>query len=604
MKSFKKIWLLLTSRQKSILLILFVAVLFNSVLEFFGIGLVVPLVSLINNPEMINNYPKLVSIMSHLGIENARNALKIMLVTFISIFVFKSIYIIKLSQLQLRFSSNVLYHVSARLFRTYLFSPWSFHVQGNSAELLNNVVNQTSALCSNFISSIFLVGTELCVVFAIMLLLLLTDPLSTIVALLFLGGTSALMLCLTHRRLENLGKISRQAYTEMVKSVNEALGGIKETKILGHEEYFVGAFMKNNCTYNRSWIHVNIISILQRSTIELIFIGGIAFICLIILSQGHKGSYLLSMLALFAVSAFRLMPSMHRINSALSAIKYNKTALDVVYNDINRLSIERSSKVSSIEKSGQVMTFNHNIELQDLSFKYPNTSKEILSHANLIIPKGKCIGFIGKSGAGKTTAVDIVLGLLTPDSGKVLADGYDIHKNLSSWRKNIGYIPQSIYLIDNTIRRNVAFGLDDGLINENKVWEALKSAQLSDFVKNLPEQLNTIVGENGVRLSGGQRQRIGIARALYHNPEILVMDEATSSLDHETEKEITNSIFKLSGEKTLIIIAHRQTTVEKCDAIYEFKRGVVLRSGIYGKSQKNSFQNPLENECGKIACEN
>ncbi len=578
---FNKIWSLLSAKQRNILVVLFIAVLLNSILEFFGIGLIIPIISLIGNPDLIYNYPKVVSVMTYVGIADSHKALLFILGVFIFIFIFKSIYAIILSQFQLRFTSNMLYDLSSRLLRTYLFSPWSFHLQGNTAKLLNNTINQVGWLCTGLISSAFTVCTELCVVFSIILLLLIVDPVSTLIGLLFLGGTSGLLLYLTHKKIEHLGSENQAFGTEMIKSVNEALGGIKETKILGREEYFVNAFTETSRKYTRSWVYVTLINTTQRSTIEVIFILGIVVMSLVVLLQGHNGSYLLSRLALFTVAAFRLMPSMHRLNAAISSIKFYQPALDVVYNDINRLPIDKHTAPSSpkINRLKQLI-FNNSITLVNLSFRYPDTKEDVLSSVNISIPKGKSVGFIGKSGTGKTTAVDIILGLLKPCSGGVFVDNYDIYNDLDAWRKHVGYIPQVIYLSDNTIRRNIAFGLEDNKIDDEKVWKALSDAQLYDFVKEIPQGLDTYVGERGVRLSGGQRQRIGIARAIYHNPDVLVMDEATSSLDNATEKEVVKSFFSLSGEKTLIIIAHRMTTVEKCDIIYEFKDGKVTVSGL------------------------
>ena len=574
MTIFKKIWVLLTARQRKVLVVLLIATLFSSVLEFFSIGLVMPIVSLIGNPDSLHNYPKAVAVMSYLGITNPCQALLLILGVFIAIFIFKNAYIVKLSQLQLRFTSNILYDFSSRLLRTYLFSPWSFHLKENTAELLNNTINQVGSLCTGLISSAFALCTELCVVFSIILLLLIIDPISVLIGLVFLVGSSALLLYFTHKRIENLGSDYQVFNTEMIKSVSEALGGIKETKILGREEYFVKTFMVKNRRFTRSWVHLTLINAIQRSFIEVIFIAGIVAMTVMVLIQGHNGLGLLSRLALFIVAAFRLMPSIHRINAAISSIRFYQPALDVVYNDIHKFPIDKNMVFSNSQVDRMKrLQFNNSIDMVDLYFRYSNTQKDVLAGVNMSMPKGKSIGFVGRSGAGKTTAVDIILGLLKPASGRVVVDGCDIHDDLDAWRQHVGYIPQTIYLSDNTIRRNIAFGLDDSKINDEKVWRALTDAQLYDFVKEMPQGLDTFVGERGIRISGGQRQRIGIARAIYHNPDVLVMDEATSSLDMETENEITKSIFRLSGKKTLIIIAHRATTVEKCDIIYEFSAG-------------------------------
>lgn len=577
MKIFRKIWSLLSVKQRVILAALFGATLFNSVLEFFGIGLIMPMVTLIGNPDMIYKYPAVVSAMSFVGINDPRRALLIILAVFIFIFIFKSIYIIKLSQLQLRFTSNMQFDLSSRLLKAYLYSPWCFHLQRNTAELLNNTITQVGSLCTGLILSVFAVCTESCLVLGIVILLLIMDPVPVLIGMAFLVVSSVILLSFTHHRLKQLGNDNQFFYTEMIKSVNEALGGIKETKILGREEFFVNAFMEKSLRVVRSWVHSTLINTIQRSAIEIIFIVGIVAMSSAVLLQGHSGLALLSRLAVFIVASFRLMPSMHRINAAINSIKFYQPALDVVHRDINGWAINNKMDGSSFKQPVvNQFIFKDSIEFVNLSFRYPDTNKDVLSSVNISIPKGKSVGFVGRSGAGKTTAVDIILGLLQPSSGGVFVDKRNICDNLDAWRRHLGYIPQVIYLSDNSVRRNIAFGMEDNKIKDEKVWKALRDAQLYDFVKEMPQGLDTYVGERGIRLSGGQRQRIGIARAIYHNPDVLIMDEATSSLDNETEKEIAKSFFRLSGEKTLIIIAHRTTTIEKCDIIYEFKDGKVI----------------------------
>ena len=567
--------MLLIPRQRFVAVFLMGAILLNSILETISIGLILPLVKLITNPDAVQNYSMIVRFAGFFGLTDNRDILIYIFSFFIAVYICKTVYFISLTYFQQRFIANILYSLSTRLLKIYLHSPWTFHLRKNSAELQNNVINQAGSICTALISSVLNLSTEILVTTAIIILLLFIDPIATLLAMLLIGITSLLFFYVIRGKLEGYGLIAQKFYTKMIKTVNEAFGGIKETKVLGREDYFVKTFGKNNLEYAKSWVYPSLIHQVQRSTIEILFIGSIVTISLYILIAGKETSYLISILALFAVAAFRLMPSINRINNAISIIKYNTPILNTIYNDI-RVPLKKETITESISQSiPTVLILQESIELENVCFRYPGTKHNILDSISLSIPKGYSTGFIGPSGAGKTTIVDIILGLLKPDAGKVLVDGRDINENLKLWQQRIGYIPQNIYLSDNTIRRNIAFGLDDTEIDDDKVWAAIRNAQLDEVISALPEGLDTRIGEHGLRMSGGQRQRIGIARALYNDPEVLVMDEATSSLDTETEREISNAIDRLSGHKTLLIIAHRMTTVEKCDMRFYIRNGKI-----------------------------
>ena len=574
----KKIWSLLASHQRRILIILLAAILINSVLEALNIGLIFPLIKLVGNPDLIQNYPILLRIGAFFGLTNPRDILILLVSALLALFVFKSIYIVGLTRFQLRFVSNFLYSVSTRLLRVYLYSPWTFHLKTNSADLLNNIINRVGLLCTGLLGSLFVLCIESLVIISIVIVLILVDPVSTFIAVSLIGITSFVFLYFIRHRIKKLGNLTQTFYASMIKSANEAFGGIKETKVLGRENYFIKSYTKNIRGYTRSWIYITFISQLQRTIVESLVVGGIIIMALIILMRGQDVASLMPILALFAAAAFRLMPSINRVNTAVTTIKFHYPALDVVYSDINLISEIEMRKKDGTPSITNELVFNEKIELKNISFRYPDAKSDALRNISLSIPKGNSIAFIGPSGAGKTSLVDIILGLLNPTSGKVEVDGQDIKGNLDSWRRQIGYIPQFIYLSDNTIRNNVAFGLDDDKIDDQEVWKALKYAQLEKFVRKLPDGLDTIVGEHGARLSGGELQRVGIARALYHDPKILVLDEATSHLDMKTEREIMNTIEALKGEKTLVIITHRLSTVKNCDIKYTIKSGKKIKT--------------------------
>ncbi len=587
MTIYKKVWSLFDSRQRAVSAFLFCAMLINSIMEAFSIGLIIPLVKFMGNVNELQRYPRLIKTAASLGVTDNTYILIYLFAAFVVIYVSKTLYNIALTYFQLRFIGNALNSFSSRLLNTYLSSPWTFHLKRNSAELQNNVINQAGMLCTGLLAALFNLSTELLVTSAIIILLILIDPTATIFATLLFGMTSLLIFYIIREKLGSFGSAAHKYSTILIKLVNEAFGSIKETKILGREEYFIKHFMKNNRLYNKTWIYPKLIELMQRSTIETLFIVCVIVIAIFTLVTGKETISLLATLTLFAAAAFRLVPSVNRINSSIGSIKIYSPVLDIIYHDLTRTrpTVIKTHRFDYDQPPSARLTFQKGIELKNISFRYPDTNLNTLSSVSISIPKGHSIAFIGPSGAGKTTIVDIILGLLKPDSGKILVDGCNIHENLDLWQQHIGYIPQNIYLSDNTIRRNIAFGLDDTEIDDNKVWAAIKNAQLEEVVMALPEGLDTRIGEHGLRMSGGQRQRIGIARALYNDPEVLVMDEATSSLDTETEKELSNAIDRLSGQKTLLIIAHRMTTVEKCDMRFYIRNGKIEKTLMREKKE-------------------
>ncbi|MCR4656299.1 MAG: ABC transporter ATP-binding protein/permease [Lachnospiraceae bacterium] len=384
----------------------------------------------------------------------------------------------------------------------------------------------------------------------------------------------------------------------MHQSINQALGAVKDIKILHREKYFVKAFTSYGSKKMRAVRNNNILGNVPKYLIETVCIGTILSVLLIKINQGTDLGTMITELSAFAVAAFKLLPSVSKINNYANLIVFLKPSVDLIYRDIKDTEDMKDYEISDKEGSQAVPASvlqdtgtgsgregqETSIKIENVSYTYPGSSTQVLEDVSFEIPLGYAVGIVGSSGAGKSTMADVILGILTPTSGRVLYGDMNVHENPLKWSKKLAYIPQSIYLSDESIRNNVAFGIDDEAIDEDKVWEALKEAQLYDFVKGLPEGLDTMVGERGVRLSGGQRQRIGIARALYDNPEILVLDEATSALDNETEAAVMEAIESLMGRKTLIIIAHRLTTIENCQIIFRVEDGKVTReTGILNK---------------------
>ncbi|MGD6815527.1 ABC transporter ATP-binding protein [Metabacillus sp. 84] len=574
-----KLFRLFNKKEKKKFLLLFIMMIFAAFFETIGIGLIVPFVGIVTNPNIIQEEGVLKYIYEILNFNSLVAFITFSVIVLFAVFLFKNVYLLFFNYIQLKVILNHQVKLSRRLFKEYLTKPYTFHLQRNTADLLRNVNSEVPRVFQGILISGFQLITELLVIVCILTLLLITTPIATITASILLGGSVFLFFKLFRKKISILGLEQQKVFAMMIKWVNQGLGAAKEVKVSGKEKYFINAYTTqsqinaNNSRYMRILDHV------PRLFIETLLISIVLITILIIVFQGLNTNQLISTMALFAMAAFRLMPSITRVVGLITSIKYNQPALSVVYEDLFNNREEATS--NTIEDSIFDVNSGENrlldsIELNDVSFRYPNQIDYSLKNISLTIPIKHSVAFIGESGAGKTTVVDIILGLLKPEKGNVLVDGENLFTIKSTWQKKIGYIPQSIYLSDDSIRNNIAFGVDSHLIDDKEVWRALKQAQLTEFVKSLPNQLETAVGERGVRLSGGQRQRIGIARALYHDPEILFMDEATSALDNETEKEIMKSINGLKGEKTLIMIAHRLSTIENCDIVFKLSKGQLV----------------------------
>ncbi|MFD4703695.1 ABC transporter ATP-binding protein [Gottfriedia sp. NPDC058432] len=575
-----KLLLLFNKREKKKLLVLFLMMIVSAMFETVGIGLIVPFVGIVTNPSIIKEQKILNTIYELFQFKSTTSFLIFSVFVLLLIFVLKNLYILLFQYSQNRVILNQQVKLSKRLFNGYLTKPYTFHLQRNTAVLLRNVNEEVPKVFQGIILSGFQLFTELLVIFCILSLLLYTTPVATLTASFLLGGSVILFLKMFRKKMSEIGKEQQQVNGQMIKWMNQGLGASKEVKVSGKENFFVNAYAEQSQKNAIIKRYIMMLDQVPRLFIETLIVSIVLITMLIIIFQGITMTKIVSTMALFAMAAFRLMPSINRVISMISTIRYNRPALTVIYEDLFVNSEELSQNFTedhsldlSINEEG---TFKDSIRLNGVFFKYPNQQDYSIKDVSLTIPIGQSVAFIGESGAGKTTLVDIILGLFRPEKGTISVDDKDFHEIESTWKKKIGYIPQSIFLTDDTIRGNIAFGMPNSHIDDRAVWKALEQAQLKAFVESLPEKLDTPVGERGVRLSGGQRQRIGIARALYHNPEIIFMDEATSALDNETEKEIMSEINKLKGEKTLIIIAHRLTTIENCDVVYKISNGKLV----------------------------
>jgi ABC-type multidrug transport system fused ATPase/permease subunit len=541
-------------------------------LEALGIGLIVPVIALFTQPDYVTRYPALQPVLGALG--NPRHEVLVIgaMLGLIAVYAFKAVFLAFLAWQQTRFAYGVQAQLSQRLFDSYLRRPYTFHLQRNSAELLRNLTAETSALVNSALIPGTLLAAELMVLVGLFALLASVEPIGAILVIVILGTSGAAFYWATRRRIARWG-LSRQHHEGLrILHLQQGLGGVKDIKVLGREE----EFSKRYQPHNFASAHVAHLQAtfqqLPRLWLELLAVVGLATLVIVILAQGRTLDSVLPTLALFAAAAFRLMPSANRVISGIQALRYGLPAIETLHDELTadeNLPCEGSYQVAFLER----------VELDRTSFTYDGANVAALNDVSCLIRRGETVGFIGASGAGKSTLVDVFLGLLSPQAGALRVDGVDVGSNLRGWQKLVGYVPQSIYLTDDSLRRNVAFGVADEQIDEVAIWRALESAQLADFVRGLPGGLDTLMGERGVRLSGGQRQRIGIARALYHEPDVLVLDEATSALDTATEGDVMDAVMTLHGAKTILIVAHRLSTVERCDRLYRVEHGRIIDQG-------------------------
>jgi ABC-type multidrug transport system fused ATPase/permease subunit len=497
-------------------------------------------------------------------------------VLLIVIYIFKNIYITIMYNFQYKFVFNNQKRLAVKMMECYMHQDYIFHVSKNVAELQRNVTSDVNGFFTVILNAMEFVA-EFTVCLFLCLFLFVQDAVTTftVAGLIIVFG---IFFTFVYKKvLVKKGEENRYLNAQTTKWILQSFSGIKEIKVANSEQFFINNYNKNYSKFAVLQREQSMLKFIPRPIMESVCICGLlgAFAIKMQFSGAQMSSFV-STMAVFVVAAVRMLPSFNRITGNIGSMMFDKPAIDSVYHDL--VDIEKLiGKRKLSEEADTKIVLNDRIKVEDISFHYPENEEWVLNHANLVIEKNQSVALIGASGAGKTTMVDIILGLLEPQEGKITVDGIDIWKHMESWQQSIGYIPQSIYLMDDTIRANIAFGVPEGDINEEAMAEALREAQLDQFVESLPEGLDTVVGDRGVKLSGGQRQRIGIARALYRNPEVLILDEATSALDNDTEREVMEAIDGLHGQRTMIVIAHRLTTIRNCDAIYEVANGVITR---------------------------
>lgn len=571
---------LLNRKQKGQMVVIVILMLIGGILESVGIAMIVPVMKTVMDPKAVEKSRYLKIIYDILGLQSTQQLASVMIIAIIITFIIKNVFLFFVNKVQLRFVFTNQFETSQRMMINFINRPYEYYLGADTAVVQRMITSDVINMYGLILNMLQLISEG--IVFACLIAMMLFEsPAMTIFIGIILFATLLIIRLFIKPVMTKAGEENQNYYSGLFKWISQSVTGIKEIKIGAREGYFIDEYSACGNGYVKAVQRYNLFTATPRLLIETVAICSMMGYFLLLMIGGIDLEKLVPQLSVLALSAARLLPSANRINNYQTSIAYFEPFLDNVMNNLREEVLDTAVKYdpqaykSALEAPKMPVT--EKIQMEDICYKYPDADRYVLDHADMEIPVGKSVGIVGSSGAGKTTIVDVLLGLLDIESGRILADGTDVRDNYNGWLRNIGYIPQTIFMVDSSIRKNVAFGIKDEDIDEEKVWQALKEAQLDDFVRSLPEGLDTGIGERGIRLSGGQRQRIGIARALYQDPEVLVLDEATSALDGETEKAIMDSINRLHGRKTLIIIAHRLQTIEKCDMVYRIEEGKALR---------------------------
>lgn len=568
LKMVSAVWSTLSASQKTASLGLLGLMFTSMVLEMIGVGLMIPALAAMTLDDSAPS-PVAASILDRLGNPTKQQLIVGAFFSLFVIYLVKTVFLLFSAYWQSRFISTLQTSMARKLFSIYLHQPWSFHLGRNSVELMRtmNEVSNFSQLCSMMLGSV----SDTLVLLGVVAMLAYFEPLGTLVAGVSLLVAMQFFSAITGKRLQRWGDLRFQLAAVVGRHQQQGLAGAKDVKIRGREKYFVDQYDRHARVAADLSVRQIVMAQVPRMWLELVAVSTLCALAGSMLWQGRDSRDMVSSLGLFATAAFRLIPTVNRLALAAQNFRFGASGLAALRHDLNLPHVP--------PQASRAVTFERSIALEGIVFRFPSAPTPALDGVTIRIPHGSAVGIIGGSGAGKSTAVDILLGLLEPTEGRVTVDGVDIRDNIRGWQNLVGYVPQSIYLCDESLRENVAFGVSPEEVDEQALERAIKAARLDEFVATLPDGLSTVVGERGVRLSGGQRQRIGIARALYHDPAVLVLDEATSALDTTTESEVMAAVNALQGAKTLVIIAHRLSTVEQCDIVYRLDRGRVVGSG-------------------------
>ena len=578
----RQLWYILDRRERLEGLLLLCCMAFGALLEAMSVALVVPFVAALQDPRLVLESRILQPLLTAVDVRRPEQLLAAAGLCLVGAFIVKSGYLVLLYRWLFRFIFAKQVALSRRLLTGYLNAPYTFHLDRNSAELIKAMTGTLQGFTAGFLLNLLTVLGEALVVVALVMLLMVFDALTTLGTVIALAIPTAIIYLRMRRRLAVSGRTAEESFASVIQWTEQAIGGIKATLVMGRNSYFVdqhGRFMR---TFADSWRTVALLSTMPRLVIDTLALSAIVAIVLVSLVRGPELQQLLPVLGMFAVAAIRLMPSATRIANGLAQLRFLYATLEVIHGELRALDGVRPPQPDGTAQDRESpLRFERSLVLERVSYAYPNAPRPIIDDVTLEVQKGHWVALVGPTGAGKTTLVDLMLGLLTPTSGRILIDGRDLKDHVGGWRRNVGYVPQDIYLLDDTVRRNIAFALPDDAIDDEQVWRALRGAEVDHLVRSLPDRLNATIGQRGSRLSGGERQRLAIARALYHDPQVLVVDEGTANLDNETETAIVDTLTGLRGQKTIVVVAHRLTMVRNSDRIYFVRQGSVKSAGNY-----------------------
>lgn len=566
---FKQLIAILNIKQKGQAIYVAVMAIFSALLETMGVSVVIPFIIAMLQPEQLMDNKYIGQLMAIVGVTSTSGIIMVTAVLIIAVYVSKNSFILLFNFFQLDFRNKLERDLSNLMLKSYIYKPYQYFLDVNSAEIMRGITGDISGVATTVdcYCSLFNEGLT-CILLGSLLVVI--NPFMAVSLLLLAVGTALIMVLGLRKKTAECGEQCREAFTKRYQHAYQAINGIKEIHVMKRQKNFLRYFEKASdvaCKYNTRYLWL---SKLPSRVIETIFISGLVVLVLLSMRGINDITVLVAQFGAVAVASVRILPSISNIANAMNSLVYQRPALENVYDNITNLKKQSEclEQKRILEPSAQAV-FRDKIHIKNISWKYSDELPNVLENLDMEIRPGEAIGLIGESGAGKTTLADILLGLFKPQYGDILVDGKSIYENSTNWNKLVGYVPQNVFLIDDTVRNNILFGVDEENADEERIWQTIERAQLKEFVERLPHGIDTVLGERGIKISGGQRQRIAIARALYYNPPIIVLDEATSALDNETENAVMESINNLQGEKTLIIVAHRLTTIEKCDRVFE-----------------------------------
>ena len=573
---FKQLLAILNHKQKRRAIIVAFMAIFSALLETMGVSVVIPFILAMLQSEQLIENKYIGPLLELFGVTSTIGIVTVTAVLIIAVYVIKNSFILLFNYFQLDFRNKLERDLSNLMLKSYIYKPYQYFLDVNSAEIMRGITGDISGVATTADSYCALFNEGLtCILLGFLLVVI--NPVMAISLLFLAVGTVLIMVLGLRKKTAECGEQCREAFAKRYQHAYQAVNGIKEIHVMKRQKNFLRYFEEASdvaCKYNTRYLWI---SKLPSRVIETIFISGLVFLVLLSMRGINDITVLVAQFGAVAVASVRILPSISNIANAMNSLVFQRPALENAYENITNLKNQPGDceQQKIIEVSPHV-GFHDKIQIKNINWRYSDELPNVLENLEMEIRQGEAIGLIGESGAGKTTLADILLGLFKPQTGEILVDGKSIYENSTNWNKLVGYVPQNVFLIDDTVRNNILFGVDEENANEERIWQTIERAQLKEFVENLPQGLDTVLGERGIKISGGQRQRIAIARALYYDPPIIVLDEATSALDNETETAVMESINNLQGEKTLIIVAHRLTTIEKCDKVYEIRNGKAI----------------------------